>query len=136
MKHLILAACLCVLAGCGGGASGTTVTGKATFTDGTPLPRGAVTFTGKTGTYSSAIGPEGAYTMENVPDGSYQVVVTGVTEGDVQAADQHTAQPPGESAEITVPEVKSLIPEKYSDPDQSGLTVTVPGDYTIQVEKL
>jgi hypothetical protein len=138
MRHVILCAAVCLLAGCGSGPSGSPVTGKVTFTDGAPLPRGVVTLNGPGGTYSSVIGADGSYTMESVPDGKYNVAITGAYESDVQTPDQHDAQS-GEAApvETTTAAPTSLIPDSYADPEMSGLTVTVPSDdYTIQVEKL
>ena len=134
MKHLILACCLALLAGCGG-PGGAAVSGKVTYTDGSPLPKGVVVYTGKGGSYQSAIASDGTYTLENVAEGSYQVVITGAFEGDAQVPEmQYDAD--GNYIETPAPQRTPLISDRYTNPDESGLSVTVPGNYDLQVEKL
>jgi hypothetical protein len=41
----------------------------------------------------------------------------------------------GEYVQSEVPEPKSLIKEIYSDPEKSGLTLSVPGSYDLKVDR-
>ncbi len=133
MKHFVLAGALCLLAGCGG-PSGTSVTGKVAFGDGSPLTKGVVTYSGKTGTYQGTIQPDGTYTLQGVLNGDYGVAITGAEEGAAPSSEMkyddqgnYIAPPPAK--------VTSLIKSTFTNPEQSGITKKVPGDYNITVEK-
>jgi hypothetical protein len=124
------------LVGCGKGTG--FVTGKVTYQD-KPLPSGSVTFYGANGqTDSSSITAEGHYTIPRAPVGPVKVtVVTGLPPagpppvikgpgGDKPAkhpGEGKTGAPAGTgSARHHV-----VLPRKYEDPEQSGLTFTVTG---------
>ena len=100
----------------GCGARGDTnlakVGGLVTF-DGKPVSSGAINVLSEGGaTATGAIDSQGRYTLSVVP-GNYQVAV--------RATDGFATM---DAAGKPVP-AKSLVPEKYSDINTSGLTVTV-----------
>ena len=103
---VLLVAC----AGCVGTGTGD-VTGVVTYR-GKPLPAGTISFYDATrGVWSSAIGPDGSYSVAGIPTGTARIAV--VTP---MAISMPGAPPPPKS----VP-----IPAKYADPDKSGLTCVV-----------
>lgn len=108
--------------GCGGsgGPEMATVTGKVTY-QGKPLTKGTISFISTDPSRSNAnsvIGPDGSYSLQttNPGDGAvvgdYKVIVS-----DVDPNSLNTAAP-GEP----VKKQERLIPEKYENPDSSGLT--------------
>ena len=120
----ILAVCVCLLvAGCGPDGALAPVQGKV-FYQGKPLPRGTIVFTpdanrGCTGPLASAeIQPDGSFALhtdkaEGAIPGWHRVTVLAV-------------EPPpkdGSGFRFVVP--RSLLPEKYRDPIQSGLACEV-----------
>jgi hypothetical protein len=128
----MLMGCLVALLGCGN--SGSTVTGKVTFPDGSPLSKGAVMYLGPTGTFQGSLSADGSYMLENVVAGQYKVVIMGAQDGGDSSADmQYDAQ--GNYINAAPAPRTSLISERFTDPDKSGISITVPGDYNIQVEK-
>ena len=131
MRHTALAAVLCLLAGCAGGEGGQTVTGKVTLSDGTPLKKGVVNLANEKNSYRGAVTPEGQYTIEDVQSGDYKVSISGAYDGgEVTAtADGHVP------ADAKPSPITYLIDTKYENPDESGLTVKVPGDYNLKVDK-
>lgn len=135
MRNFIRLAGLCFVIGCGG--SGSTVTGKATLDDGSAAPRGTVTLRSDAGSFRGAIGSDGTYTIENVPDGTYAVAVTGVTNEEIDsqagmAWDQKTGKYTGSAA----PPPKPLIKAIYFNPTTSGLTLSVPSEsYDLKLER-
>lgn len=136
MRCFLFAGLACLIAGCSGGASGTTITGKVTFGDGSPLTKGVVVINGESGSSRGAINPDGTFTLENVVDGEYQVGITGAKEGGEAETDMQYDEQGNYIESKPAAEPKSLIADKYSDPTQSGLTLKVPSDkYEIQVEK-
>lgn len=128
MRNLILfAGALCLLTGCTGGG-GSTLTGKVTLDDGSAAPRGSVTLRNQDGSFRGSIGADGTYTVENVPDGEYEVAVAGVTDRELEEGEGMEVDPKtGEYIKSDKEPPKSLIDVKYSNPSTSGLTVTVPG---------
>ncbi|WP_153556622.1 peptidase associated/transthyretin-like domain-containing protein [Roseimaritima sediminicola] len=115
---LLALSCFAVL-GCGPG--GSEVSGTVLVGD-QPAPRGTVNLDGEEGSYRGGIGEDGTFTIENVPEGSYQVAVAGVL-------DKAPASGMGEDMyNQSGPPPKSLIDPKYSSPTTSGLTLTVPSD--------
>ncbi len=134
MKVLVtVLLCVCVfITGCGG-PGGTTITGTASFDDGSPLPRGVVNITGESGAYAGGIGEGGKYTIENVPNGTYTVTLTGVKDGEVELGMNYDDE--GNFIESDAPELMSLILAHYSDIANSGLSITVPGDYDIKATR-
>ena len=125
----VAALVLAIVAGCNAGPKGPAgavkVSGKVTC-GGEPLPTGTLIFQGGGGTSVTArIEKGGAFTTMLMP-GDHTVVVT--AKDGVDTMDE-TGKP--------VP-AKSLVPEKYSSGNTSGLTVTVTakGDpLTIALEK-
>ena len=120
LLSFILALCV---AGCGTDEARSPVHGKV-FYQGKPLPRGTIEFTpdvsrGCTGPLAAAeIQPDGSFALhtekaEGAFPGCYRVTVLAV-------------EPPskaGNGFQFVVP--RSLLPEKYRDPIQSGLACEV-----------
>ncbi|MDI9445306.1 MAG: carboxypeptidase-like regulatory domain-containing protein [Planctomycetota bacterium] len=114
---LALSAIACALwcGGCGSSEPPTgQVAGKVTY-QGEPVTKGVVTFVNsETGIgASSELDSSGAYRIESVRAGDYQVAIQ-----------PPSAPSPEEMAEGAKAE-KSPIPAKYHDPQASGLTATV-----------
>jgi hypothetical protein len=128
------------LAGCGKGTG--FVTGKVTYRD-KPVPSGAVTFHGANGrTDSCSLDAEGNYTIPQAPVGPVKVtVVTGLPPRPApvigRPGGEKPPQHPGEGkAGGTRPALRKhlVLPKKYEDPQQSGLTFTVArGTQTINI---
>lgn len=136
----MIAILACLVAGCSGGSGGRTITGKVTFSDGSPLTKGVLSITNDDASSRGAIKPDGTFTLENVLDGEYLVAITGATEGGANGETGDDSMQYNEQGNLIeaspAAAPKSLIPEKYADPTKSGLTLTVPSDkYEIQVEK-
>lgn len=138
MRNLfLLAGMICLLTGCDGGGS-STVSGKVTLDDGSAAPRGAVMIRNEAGSFRDAIQSDGTYTIENVPSGEYGVAVVGVTDQEATDPDAGMAydDETGEYLDSEVESPESLINVKYSNPQKSGLTISVPGgDYDLTVER-
>jgi hypothetical protein len=138
----VLAVCL-LLAGCGQQEVGyegkrVPVTGRVTFTDGKPLPRGMVIFTPDAAKGNSSrheprgpIVDDGKYTLATSPQlvgvlpGSYKVTIVAQEPYDNKRSDW---DPPW------------IINRRYGNRDKSGLTAEVvehaePGRYDFQVGK-
>jgi len=117
---------LIFLAGCGDPK----VTGKVTFSDGTPLPKGVVMFQKDDFVGSGEIKKDGTYSAgkqkdgDGLPPGKYQVFLAEVTTfGELRGG-------PGiESSTGTlnfeVAPTIDLVPSKYMSASTSGLTVEV-----------
>ena len=128
--------CLLTLFGCSGD-SGQTIEGKVSYSDGAPLGVGAVVLSNAKNSYSAGIKSDGTYMLENVLSGDYNVGISGALTGGTKAAegemnydaDGNYIEPP--AAEPAT----SLIRESMADPSMSGLTMKVPGTYTITVER-
>ncbi|HUG69755.1 MAG TPA: carboxypeptidase-like regulatory domain-containing protein [Pirellulaceae bacterium] len=134
MKKLIVSlALVCLFAGCSGG--GAELTGKVTMDDGAPVPRGAVQLNGAGGSYSGGIQPDGTYTITGVPSGEYNVAVTGAMDSEPTEEAGMDYDDEGNFVESTTPEPKSLIKDMYSDPEKSGLKLSVPGSYDLKVDR-
>jgi hypothetical protein len=135
MKRLILFVCFQFLAGvifCGCGHSGISVvkaTGEVRY-QGKPLADATVSFV------AAIEGERGASGMTQ-QDGTFQVVTQGATQSGcvpgsykikiskTVAIDASGKPIVGEYNGTEMPRLKSVIPEKYSDADQSGLTAEV-----------
>src|SRR5579875_217635 len=111
--------------GCGS-QSKATVSGKVLYGD-KPLTRGNVTFfPEKGGAITTSIEQDGSYRAINVPVGPVKIAV--------QVPKTENIVPPMDPAKVPEP-MKSMvsapkavpIPDKYGNPDQSGLTWTVEG---------
>lgn len=113
-------------AGCGGGQAKGTVSGKVTYRD-KPLPSGIVTFIPETGAPVHAdIQGDGSYRMSNAPLGPVKI---GVQTKSAQDAAPSSPMPrnPTDYGKLqsAMMDKESLIPAKYTDPNNSGLTYTV-----------
>lgn len=125
--------CLASAAGCGPSTS--TVTGKVTL-NGAPVTAGAVTFYGENKFIQSAvIDANGTYHISNAPVGPVKVAV-------VSSKPRNTTIPGGKAAP-SHPTGKSggapavapvAVPDKYKDPNQSGLNFELKaGEQTIDL---
>ena len=135
MKYAYYLGLLCLLSSCSGSGGGTSITGKVSFGDGSPVSKGAVSISNDDGSFRGAIGADGTYTIEGVTKGDYTVTIAGVMDGNSEEDmmnydDDGNYVEPDPSAEP-----KNLILAKYSNSEDSGLSLTVPGDYDITVEK-
>ena len=138
MRNLILfAGMLCLLAGCTGGGGGATLTGKVTLDDGSAVPRGSVTLRNENGSFRGPIESDGTYTVKNVLDGEYEVAVAGVMDREAEEEEGMQVDPETEEYIPSDKEPpKSLIDVKYTNPQTSGLKVTVPGDsYDLKLDR-
>jgi hypothetical protein len=141
---VVLLLVLPALAGCGKRTG--FVSGKVTY-QGRPLTSGSVTFHGADGrTDSGSITPEGNYTVPQAPVGTAKVTVLVrpsrpgrlPQEGPAKETPKHPGEgkagkhpSAGPAAQAGRPQV---IPKKYEDPNQSGLTFTVTtGKQTIDI---
>lgn len=130
MRGVAVAACLVLCLGCGGGSGLDThpVSGKVTIKGGEPVKKGIVQFSNGTYTSIGGIETDGSYTMssagedDGVPPGTYKVVVLNTNLPDIKDDGSMVEIPP-------------VIDARYESPDNSGLTVTVPGDnYDLELD--
>ncbi|MDR0390765.1 MAG: carboxypeptidase-like regulatory domain-containing protein [Planctomycetaceae bacterium] len=122
---------LLVLAvGCSGNMK---VSGKVTFSDGTPLTSGEVRFESSGFLASGKIQSDGNYTIgtiyesDGIPNGSYRVSIYALEYPDI----------PPDTDPADAPSPKSLVAEKFCSAETSGLTCEVNGTtkFDITVEK-
>jgi hypothetical protein len=128
----LLALLLCVpVTGCGPGRG--EVSGTVRY-NGKPLPFGAIQFLGPDGVpCSGPIQPDGTFSVQ-VPTGEAKVIISCVDEarmnrfsGQLAAGREgRAAPPPSSSANF------SLIPQRYTDWNTSGLSVLVGRGKTVQ----
>lgn len=118
---------LVAVVGCSGRAQ---VTGKVTFSDGTPLDCGVVNFANDTTICKGEINKEdGTFKMrtfkpgDGVPPGTYKVYVTET----IKFGDSGRQVQTGDVAFNMIGASTNLVDPKYSNPDESGLTITVKG---------
>lgn len=140
------------LVGCGG-SGGQTVNGTITFSDGAPLSKGVVNLVNKDYSFRGIVAPDGTYEVLAVQPGDYKVAITGTSVGttggseneDGMAWDQDSGQylsapPPdpgsdeGRAELAKKGEAANLLAAKFSQPDESGLKISVPGEYALTVE--
>ena len=129
--HLVFASILVYSAGCGGNSA---VSGKVTFSDGTPLTVGKVVFETETFYAFGPIQSDGTYTMgssksgDGVPKGTYQVSIQDVV--------KPTIVQQGMRAPIITMPTSIPIDQKYFAGNTSGLACEVKGRmrYDITVE--
>ncbi len=135
MRYTPLLALLVLLTlsvGCGNPS----VSGKVTYSDGTPLDVGKVMFTDGQKSGFGTISSTGEYKMgmikagDGIPNGTYNVYITEATKEDPSLVIKDD-----EGGTFTL---KSLVIDpKFADPKKSGLSCTVSGKTTfdITVEK-
>ena len=126
----LLAPLLLALAGCGGGPA--SVTGKVAH-QGKPLVFGTVIVQGSDGVpMTGMILPDGTYAVEGVASGKVKI---GVVSRDPGRGAYRPGQAgrrdkePAADAKPPPPELGKWfpVPEKYEDPEKSGLTTTLRG---------
>jgi hypothetical protein len=122
-----VAALVLALAGCGGGTG--TLTGKVTHKTKTVV-YGTVMVVGADGiTRSGNIEPDGTYKVEDVPAGAVKLAVVSPEPIDPKHLPKHTGRPGMEGKPAPYPTVDRArwfkVPDKYGDPEKSGLTTTV-----------
>jgi len=114
------------LAGCGSDMA--SVSGTVTY-DGKPLDTGTVGF------FPVGPGPAGYGSIQ--PDGSFRIRTgqqAGLPPGEYRITVQATGPIPEPTPENLEPVPESIIPERYGNPDQSGLTFTVePGSNQVPI---
>jgi hypothetical protein len=128
-----------LISACGCGTSKGTVSGKV-MRQGKPVVWGNVTLIASdNAAYAAPITPEGTYSIPNVPEGPVKLCVTstnpdGAARGGPAAARAEIADR-ASSGPSRLPSAGAwiAIPEKYSDPEQSGLIGTVKKDTTIDL---
>jgi hypothetical protein len=106
------------------GCGKTTVTGKVTFTDGTPLNCGVIRLTNETGFASANINTDGTFKIVSpingggIPHGVYNVSIEGAALPGtlIPGSDKKS-----EYGEYTPP--TPLIAKKYESPQSSGLVI-------------
>lgn len=133
-RYLTLCALLFAVAVVATGCGKPKVTGKVTFADGSPLTQGTVNFTDDKIICKGSIKDDGTFEMrtlkpgDGVPPGSYKVYLTETMRfGDVQQETQTG------DATATMLGTTNDVPPKYSNPDQSGLTIDVKGSMTYDI---
>jgi len=116
-----------LLSGCGkpfGSVTGTITLGGA------PLPAGLVSFLAEDGTVVSAnVDANGSYRVENVPTGLAKVMVYTAFNDNLGAmgdALKNQGRDPARFKDVPNPSPPLVVvPQKYSTPETSGLSVTV-----------
>lgn len=131
-SRVVLVLLLLGIAGCGPGKGD--VSGVITY-KGQPLKSGQVVFQPDGGTMVAAeIGPDGRYSLSGVPEGTVKIGVSvidpGVTQHfrDLSAAGQSKGARDGKDAPkkpTGTPVQFHAVPQKYGDPNGSGLTYEV-----------
>jgi hypothetical protein len=112
---------LCLAAGCGSSGGVTEVTGTVSF-QGQPLKSGEVTFVDSDGTKSfSAISAKGEYRVKGVKRGKARISV--VSKARVPAGLMKPG--PRDPLPSAKEEPPIVIPERYTRPESSGLSVEI-----------
>ncbi|MDR1486122.1 MAG: hypothetical protein LBT09_15050 [Planctomycetaceae bacterium] len=113
---------------CVGCSKDVSVSGTVKYEDGRPLKQGTIMFSTPTYVGSAPIQPDGTYTVSGskvdsgIPRGEYKVCVA--------ASTSTSEDTPGWERGV------SMVDAKFSDPENSGLTVKIDGAtiYNITVE--
>jgi hypothetical protein len=129
------AALFFAVTGCGRGSG--TLTGKVTYQD-QPVIYGTVMVRAADGTqWPGAIEPDGTYTVLNVPAGPVTIAIDSPQPQDPSAhkrSCREGGQPPPSAPAIDRSKWVKL-PEKYLDPEKSGIATTVTsGTTTFDIE--
>jgi len=134
LLSLCVIVALVAVAGCSGRAQ---VSGKVTFADGTPLDCGVVNFANDTTICKGEINKEdGTFKMrtfkpgDGVPPGTYKVYVTET----LKFGDSGKEVSTGDVAFSMIGTSTNLVDPKYSNPDESGLTITVKGSMKYDIK--
>ena len=135
-RAILLVACCLVAAFVAAGCGKAKVKGKVYFSDGTtPLTIGVVNFTdGKVLCKGEINSETGEFQMrtekpgDGVPPGTYKVYITET----INFGAGREAKT-GDAAYQIIGVSTNLISPKYSNPDESGLTVTVKGSMTYDI---
>jgi hypothetical protein len=135
----LASALLVLLAAVGCGPGSATVSGRVTY-KGAPLPSGDVLIYGANGKVQSGpIGADGNYAIYKAPVGDVKMAVVPPNPSSqmmlprqVKGARKH----PGATDDASMPPIKVVpIPERYNDPDKSGLNFTLKsGEQTIDLD--
>lgn len=133
-----LLTCLALfVTGCGGDA-GYDVTGTVKYGDGAILSQGTIVFSNSSKTFRGVVMPDGTYKVLNVAAGDYKVAIAGTTlttEGDFDEMEWDQQKGEYVNAGKKAPPPVDLLAPKFSDPEASGLSATVPdGPYDLTVE--
>ena len=115
----LVAVAVMAAAGCSGGVGKVTVQGTISY-KGQPLRSGLLKFVGPGATYSAAsIQPDGKFIITDVVPGEVKVGVMETPRGSgaPSSNDQKTSSRP--------PPPPVSLPEKYRNPETSGLTYTI-----------
>lgn len=121
---------LLVLAGVGCGKRGE-VSGIVRY-GGRPLPDGTVVLLASNGqAYRCSIGPDGRFTIPEVPHGKAQLAVASFVDGPHSG---ERARSIGTSRVGPQATTNSRIPMRYSDLTQSGLTATITANTTLDLD--
>jgi hypothetical protein len=120
------------------GCGNSKVTGKVTFSDGSPLTVGTVYFTNGTISAYGKVNQNGEYKLgmiregDGIPSGNYQIYFTGAMQ---PGTDPKFTKVSSEGETYT--QMVLAIDPRYSTPEKSGLTCEVQGSmkYDITVEK-
>jgi hypothetical protein len=114
-------------AGCGGGSR--EVSGTVSYR-GRPLASGTILLLAGDGrSYNGTIGPDGSFTIKDVPAGEARMAVTSFAPADSERPSWAGAVVPAANSRVaTRTGTVSAIPPRYGDLGQSGLAVTVEED--------
>jgi hypothetical protein len=125
----LLVALIC--AGCGRVGQ---VAGKVSYRE-KPLPDGTVLLLAGDGqAYDGQIQPDGTFVIRHVPTGTARVAVTSMTAASEADKSGGKGDERAKQRNIAKGGARSRIPTKYSDFNQSGLTVTVEKGATAQLD--
>jgi len=127
-----LLACGLALAGCGGSGLDTVAVDGTVAYDGKPLEIGVVRFV--------PVNPEGMMATGTLQPGGQYKLSTRNSDGIVEGEYKVTVESfliddtvPDKDRELGIGGKTSAIPEKYSDPEKSGLKETIDGSRTIAI---
>jgi hypothetical protein len=127
---------LVLLAALGCGSGSATVSGKVTY-KGEPLPAGSVAIYGANGKVQSGpIGADGTYTISKAPVGDVKMAVVTPNASPVTRKIKGEVKHPGATDGASSSPIKVVpIPDRYKDPDKSGLNFTLKsGEQTINLD--